>query len=333
MRGAVLAASCLALAAPSAVMAQDSVYDRAVALRQSDAAGAVVLLERWLVDHPADADARVQLGFALLTLSRLDEAEREFAAVLAEAPGYSDARQGLRLVRERRDGDAETRPGFVVIDGAVSNLGEGQSDWHEAGVLAALPLGTGDTLEAEGRWFERFGLEDVELAARYTHRAGSDLWLRAGLSATPSADFRPEIGLSAGIDYRLAPATVASLDTSWQRFPLQEVVTLRPSLTQYFDEGRFALTAGARAVFVDDETLVGGSARADWLPRERTRVFVGAANGPETDLGVVSDTTSLYGGGELPLTGTLSLLGSVSREWRGLGADRTEARLGIRIGL
>ena len=122
MRGALLAASCLALAVPLAAAAQQSDYDRAVALRQSDAAGAVVALERWLVDHPNDADARVQLGFALLTLGRLDEAEREFAAVLAEAPGYSDARQGLTLVAERRGGAADRRQAFVVIDGALSDL-------------------------------------------------------------------------------------------------------------------------------------------------------------------------------------------------------------------
>ncbi|WP_052761877.1 YaiO family outer membrane beta-barrel protein [Aurantiacibacter luteus] len=332
MRAALLlAATMLSVASPA--LAQVSDYDRAVELRRSDPAGAATLLERWLAEHPDDVDARVQLGYALLSLDRLDEAERQFAAVLDAAPDYTDARDGLALVAARRGATGEVRRGFALVEGALSDLENGQGDWHEFGGALSVPLGASDTLDARAHWFDRFGLEDVELGGQYTRRAGEDLWLRIGASATPSADFRPEIAVTAGFDARLAPSTVASLDASWQRFPLQDVVSLRPGVTQYLAGGRYVLALAGRAVFVEGDTLVGGSLRADWLPAPRTRAFVGLASGPETDLGVVSDTTSLYGGGEIPLSGDVSLLGSLAREWRSLGADRTEFRLGLKLAL
>ncbi|GGD65184.1 YaiO family outer membrane beta-barrel protein [Aurantiacibacter arachoides] len=331
MRAILLLACSAALALPGAAIAQANDYEQAVELRRTDPAAAAALLERWLDAHPGDTDALVQYGYALLTLGQLAEAEQAFAAALAIAPGYTDASEGIALIAARRADRQETRRGFALVEGALSDLGSGQRDWHELGAVIGAPVGLLGTLEGQVRWFDRFGAEDVELGALYTHKAGENLWLRAGASATPSADFRPEIGLAAGLDYRLAPSSVATLDVSWQRFPAQDVVSLRPGFTQYFGGGRYALGVFGRAVFVDGDALVGGSVRADWLPADRTRAFVGVASGPETDLGEVRDTTSLYGGGEVPLSATVSLLGSLSREWRATGADRTEARLGVKL--
>lgn len=314
-------------------MSQVSDYDRAVAARLADdPALAVSLLEPWLAERPDDADARLQYGYALLALGRFDEAEAAFQAVLAIAPDYADAQTGLTLVRQRRASPKETRQPYVIADGSLSDLEGGQSDWHEGGITLALPVGSSDTMELRGNWFERFDLKDTELSVSYTHRATDDLWLRLAGSATPDADFRPEVGIIAGFDYRLGRNAVATLDAGWQRFPLQEVLSLRGGLTRYFGGGRFALSAFARAVLADGgDPLLGGSLRADYLPRERARLFVGVASGPETDLGEVRDTTSLFGGGEIPLTDDISLLGSLAREWRETGADRTEGRLGVKL--
>ena len=82
-----------------------------------------------------------------------------------------------------------------------------------------------------------------------------------------------------------------------------------------------------------ERTLLGGSVRADYMPSDRMRLFVGAASGPETDLGQVRDATTLFGGGEFPLSDTVSLLGSVAHDWRDLGADRTEGRVGVKFAL
>lgn len=324
----------LTTAAP--IAAQQSDYDRAVAARLADdPALAVALLDDWLARNPGDVDAWLQYGYALLALGRLDEAQASFEAVLTAAPDYRDASEGLALVAERRRAPvAGQRKATVVLDVALSDLEAPQSDWSEAGLTASLPAGERDTLDIFGTWYERFDLEDVQIGALYTHRAGEDLWLRAGASGTPSADFRPEIAATTGIDYRVAPSTILSFDIGWQDFPSEEVWSLRPGLTQYFGGGRYALNASARAVFAgSNDVLIGGSLRGDYLPRDRTHLYAGVATGPETDLGEVRDTTSLFGGGEVPLTDAISLLGSVAHEWREVGSDRTEGRVGLKLAL
>lgn len=336
MRCFGLMGTALLLATASPLAAQQSDYDRAVAARLADDPSlAAALLEQWLANNPQDVDARLQYGYALLALGRIDEAERAFRAVLAAAPDYDDARDGLALVERRRSAPAETaRSVSVVADFALSSLDAPQSDWSEAGLAVAVPIGAGDTLDVKGTWYERFNLQDVEIGGLYTHRAGEDVWVRFGASGTPAADFRPEIAATAGLDYRAASSTVLSFDIGWQDFPAEQVWSLRPGITQYLGGGRFALNASARAVVAgNDDLLIGGALRGDFLPRDNTRLFIGAATGPETDLGIVRDTTSLFGGGEVPLGNQISLLASVSHEWREVGSDRTEGRIGIKFGL
>ncbi len=315
--------------------AQDSLYDRAVTARLADdPALAASLLEDWLAEKPEDVDALVQYGFALLALGKLEDAEFAFQKVLRLAPEYADASQGLALVAERRETERAAGRGFLLVEGALSDPGDGQDDWQELGMLASLPVGARTTLDLGGTWYRRFGTEDVELGVLATHRATENLWLKAGASVTPNADFRPTTGISAGFDVRIASDTVASLDGSWQSYPVQEVWTVRPGITQYFGGGRFTASLHGRIVAADGEDVqIGGTLRADYMPIPRTRLFIGAATGPDTDLGVVRDTTSIFAGGELPLTQDTSLTGSIAQEWREDGFDRTEGRVGIKLSL
>lgn len=331
----LLAGMLFVTLANASASAQDSLYDRAVTARLADDPSlAALLLEDLLAEKPDDVDALVQYGYALLALGKLEEAKSAFQKVLRQAPEYADAAQGLALVAERREFDRAARRGFVLVEGALSNTGDGQDDWQELGVLASLPVGTRTTLDLGGTWYRRFGVEDVELGVLATHRATENLWLRAGASATPNADFRPATGISAGFDFRIASGTVASLDSSWQRYPVQDVWTVRPGITQYFGGGRFAASLHGRIVAADGEDVqIGGTLRADYLPIDRTRLFIGAVTGPDTDLGVVRDTTSIFVGGEFPLTQDLSLTGSVAQEWREDGSDRTEGRIGVKLSL
>jgi hypothetical protein len=73
--------------------------------------------------------------------------------------------------------------------------------------------------------------------------------------------------------------------------------------------------------------------RGDYQPHERHRLFAGVADGPDTDLGVVTNVTSLFGGVEFPIAGRISLTTSLAHEWRSVGSDRTELRAGIKAGL
>ena len=330
---AVMAAVAALVVQAAPALAQDSVYDRAVAARLAgDPALAVALLEPWLSAHPGDADALVQYGYALLALGEYDRAERAFADTLALAPEYTDAREGMALAAARRSDGTAARRSFVLAEGALSDLDRGQRDWHELGLAASLTAGERSTLDLRGSWYKRFGIRDSEFGALLTHRAGPDLWLRVGGSLAPHADFRPEVGASAGLDYRFAPHSVATIDASWQQFPAQTIWTLRPGFTQYLGGGRYAVTLQASAAAASRrDVLVGASVRGDYFAGDRTRFFAGAASGPETDLGIVRQTTSLFFGGEVALGGDVSLLGSAGREWSGIGADRSEARIGLKL--
>lgn len=332
-------AALAALALPSAAFAQQpSAYEQGVAARlDGRPAEAAALLRAWLAEHPGDADARLQLAYAELALGRLDEAEAGFRAVLAAAPDYADARAGLGQVAARRASPVPGQRAELTVEGALSDLEGAASDWHEAGLRLRLPVGAATSVEAAGTYYRRFGLDDVELAGSVVHRAGEDLWLRAEAGATPDADFRPKWSVGGGLDWRLRggeAASVLTLDVRHQDFPAQHVTTLSPGVVQYVAGGRAWLTARAFGVIPEDGDLqVGWLLRGDVAPADRYRLFAGIADGPDTDLGVVTDVTSLFGGFEVPLGDRFGLIGSVAREWREVGADRTDFRLGLKVGL
>ena len=301
------------------------------ARREGDLTGALTLLDRWIAQRPQDSDALVQRGYVHLALGNRDAAARDFRAVLAIAPDYADASAGLARLAEPLN---ETPRGFVIAGGAFSELAAGASDWWEASLAAEAPVSDDVSLGGRAIWYRRFGLEDVEIEGRIAAHPSDDLWLRASIGGTPSADFRPELAVAAGADLRIAEgptATVLSLDTSWQRFPLQDVVSVAPGITQYFGRGRWwATVRGIGIVPSGGELEVGVLGRLDFAPDERRRFFVGAVNGPDTDLGIVTRVVSAFAGAELPLAERWSLLPSVSHERREAGPDRTELRIEIK---
>lgn len=307
-------------------------YEAAVAARLAgDAQRARALLDAWIAQHPADSDALVQRGYAQLALGNPVLAADDFRAALALAPGYADAEAGLAIAAARRAPPGGAR---LLAGGAISRLGAGREDWREASLGGEVHLTPGLALGGQASWLRRFGVSDTEFEARAAIHPNDRLWLRASIGGTPAADFRPELALAAGADLRLSrgtDATVLSLDASWQRFPLQQVVSLTPGITQYFGRGRWwASLRGLGIVPQGGGLELGALARLDFAPREGRRLFVGAGNGPDTDIGLVTRVTSVFAGAELPLSGRWSLLPSVAREWQQAGPDRTEARLEIK---
>jgi YaiO family outer membrane protein len=333
---AIVAGLALMLGAAPPLAQQQNGYEAGVAARQAGHADeAKALLEAWLAAHPGDLDARLQLAYAELDLGNLDAAESGFRAVLAAAPSYADARQGLDLVVARRgEHSAPAAQGFVLLEGALSAVG-GARDWREGALEVQAPVSGAASLGARAAYYRRFGRDDVELVGRVGLHPSDDLWLRANIGGTPDADFRPHFEVGGGLDWRLShgEATVLTLDGAYQRFPLQDVVTINPGVVQYFDQGNAWITLRGIGTVADGGSLqVGGLVRGDYVPADRWRLFAGASNGPDTDLGVVTRVTGLFGGVEAPLGRTLSLTGSIGQEWRKGGADRTEFRLGLKAG-
>lgn len=339
MKAALLASACLCgllVAAPAHAAVQPNPYEEAVAARLAgEPRKAVDLLQPWVAANPQDVDARLQLGYAFLAVNELDAAEAEFRTVLSSAPDYTDAVQGLALIEQRR-GAPPVQQRYVYVEGAISDLSQDREGWSEFAVGALQPLGRKASSNLRATHYCRFGVGDVELAAGATVQASANSWLRLNGSVTPSADFRPEWSLGAGVEHRLtnsANPVLVGLDASLQRFPVQDVLLISPVVTQYLDSGRFSITARGNAVRVGGGSFrIGGSMRADYFATERVRFFLGAATGPDTDLGVVTNTSALFAGAELPLTGSVSLTASAAREWRDDGLGRSEGRLGLRFG-
>ena len=332
------AIAAIALAAASAAHGQvPNDYQAGVEARKAgNPQEAERRLRAWLATHPGDVDARIQLGYAELALGELQAAEADFRAVLATAPDYKDAADGLGLVAARRETPAGGARPSLAVEGAWGDLNHGGRDWYEASARFSAPVRPA-TVDGGGTYYRRFGLSDVELAGNLTYKTSENLWLRAGASVTPSADFRPRWGLGGGLDWRLhggPSATVLTLDARYEDFPLQHVTTVSPGLVQYFANGHAWVTARGFGIVPQGRAMqLGWMVRGDFEPANRYRVFAGVADGPDTDLGIVTQVTSAFGGVEIPLGERFSLTTSVAREWRKVGSDRTEVRMGLKVGL
>ncbi|MFN6934489.1 MAG: YaiO family outer membrane beta-barrel protein [Tsuneonella sp.] len=311
-------------------------YEAGVAARlDGRPAEAKRLLEFWLSEHPEDVDAQLQLAYAELALGQLDAAEAGFEAVLLAAPDYADARSGLDRVRARRVQAGESGRVQIAIEGAFSDLSGSPNGWTEVAFDVEAPFAE-TTLGGRISHYRRFGLDDVEFTGRLGFHPSENLWLRLHLGTTPNADFRPEFEIGGGADLRLAgnPATVLTFDTAYQKFPLQDVFSINPGVVQYFEEGRTWLTLrGIGTVAGNTALQVGALVRFDHAPKDRWRLFAGAATGPDTDLGVITRVKALFGGIEAPLGTGISAGTSLSREWREVGGDRTELRVTVKARL
>jgi tetratricopeptide (TPR) repeat protein len=85
----------------------DARYNLGLALlRLGRSAEARVAFEEALALTPADADARYMLGLALLRLGRHREAAGHFETVLAKDPDYKDARIQLAIARAKAEAGA-----------------------------------------------------------------------------------------------------------------------------------------------------------------------------------------------------------------------------------
>ena len=334
MRALFVALALASLSVPAASQ-ETTAYEAGVAARLAgQSQEARRLLREWLADHPSDVDAQLQLAYAELALGNLDAAQSGFEAVLRQAPEYADARQGLEAVAARRTLGNEANRGYALIEGAISDLSGGARDWREAAIEVGVPLSADTTVIGRATYYRRFAAEDVELNGQVVWRASENLWLRVLGGVTPHADFRPELTIGGGLDHRLGAnsKTVLTLNGSYQRFPLQDVVTVSPGLIRYVsgDRGWFTLR-GIGTVADGGPLRVGALIRGDYVPAERWRLFAGASYAPDTDLGVVTRVTSLFAGGEAPLGDRFALTGAVARDWREGGFDRSELRLGIKV--
>ena len=343
---------------PPAVVQADpqALYEAAVADRRAGRpADAVAKLEAVLAARPDDLDARLNLGLALLALDRLEEAEAAFAAVLARAPAYADARIGRARVARRR-GDlatarreaaeavrlapedaeaaalarslAEPPRWRLDLDGARSELSGGLADWSEARVAVSGAIADRWSAALAVEATERFDNRDTYVEGRLDRRSG-----RGGayvlVGGAPDADYRPELILGVGGQARLTDRLSATLDASAARYPTGAVTAIQPGLLIEIAPDRLQLAA--RWIIVRDE---GGQDRQGWAIQSRWQASgklglrIGYADAPESSEGVTVDVSAWSLGADIDVTDRLRLrIGAVAED-RG-AYDRREAALGF----
>lgn len=364
MKLAVLVLMLLFCSASASAQSPLGVYDRAVEARLAgDHARALALLEPFVAANPANADAQLQLGLALLGLGRIDEADAAFERTLAIAPNYDDARLGLARVEQRRGNwaaaEAELAPVPVDhpeavplrrqikaqalagrfsrwrldVDGAYVPVTRNQPDWKEGSMRATHWPSRATAVSAAVELSRRFALSDAYGEIRVDHRFsnnGGSAYLLAG--GTPNADFRARWQLGAGGEFRIrsgGAATLLTLDARQARYRIGNIQTLNPGIDQYLANGRAWI--GARWINIFDQNgrrHSGWLVRSDLLATDRLRLFAGAAHAPDTSEGVVVDTSSLFGGIAYDVTERLSVRLSLAQDDRESGADRLQLGLG-----
>lgn len=352
----------LGLATPLAAQTAPTAYDEGVAARRAgDTGRAVALLEQAVRDAPDSADARVQLGYALLAQERLDAADSAFREALRLAPAYDDARIGRALVAERQgateraralvapvaaDSDdanalrrrlATVRPEgrwSMDIDGGLTRVGRGQPDWRQLDAQLSRRLDRGAQIAGRVEAARRFDRKDVYGEVRGEILVGADNSVYVLAGGTPGADFRPRWQAGAGGRARInggAAPTVLTFDARHASYRSGKTTLINPGIEQYFGGGKAWLTLQSINLIDDGDLLSGGLARLDVLASDRLRLFTGGANAPDVDQGVVSRTRSLFAGASLRLSDTVDLRVSVSRDRPTIGANRTGLSAGAKV--
>lgn len=354
----LLGAAALLVAVPAAGQTPAQPYGQAVAARLAgNPAEAVRLLEPIVAADRRNADAQVQLGYALLALDRLERAEQAFRAALVAAPDYSDARLGLARIAQRRGRtDAALReleplgtnaeavalraqlqaqepvlPWSLDIEGNLTAV-DGAQDWREGAVQLRRRLSPRASAGARIEVARRFGATDVYGEASAEGALGQRARGYLLVGGTPNADFRPQWQIGAGGSLRLSEggsATVATLDLRHAEFASGKVDTVVPGIEQYFSGGRAWLTARMINVFDDGDHQTGFLVRGDALVRDDLRVYAGYSDAPDTSEGFVIDTRSLFGGISYDLGPRTTLRASLSMDRPDTGFDRTQFGLGL----
>jgi YaiO family outer membrane protein len=360
LTGVALPLSVLALAVPAAAQTAAQDYEAGVAARQAgNPDEALRTLNRAALVDPDNADIRLQIGLACLAAGRLDEAEAAFRRTLELSPDYDDARLGLARVALRRgeydvarvelDGirqpHAEADALRTQIEAAIAEVPwrwridlvgsyswvDRLADWQSATLVVQHRFDERTTVGATADATRRFDRADIYLEARVDHRFAPGAYVHFLVGGTPDAEYRPQrqFGVGAAIRAHGGPyATVLRLDVLQAQYRSGDVQTVTPGIEQYID-GRAWITVQWINIWGRFRHESGWQVRGDVMPTDRLRLFAGASDAPDLDVGFAIETFSLFGGVSLDVGNHLTLRLSFAHEDPRGPADRDTLGIGI----
>ena len=279
-------------------------------------------IDSLLIDYPGNADVMLALGNLEYYQGNLKAAERQYQAVLAIAPNYTDAQNGLTNVRKARAA-ARNRGGYRWrFDGGVGVSDfdvDGLSDWNEQFLRAERVSGDLAYSGSVTR-YDRFDMTDVQfgLGVSDAVRGGFDWGLDFGL--TPDSDFRPDLSLGGRAGYAISAygGTVYHFGTSvrYDDYDTGDILTIQPELKAYLENG-VVLTGRLISTFQSQEDDQLGWLVDGLVPiNDRLRVKAGYARAPEAINGVAITTESLFGGVSYQVREDLDLHLNLARDDR-----------------
>lgn len=347
---------------PATIVVQASIpriFDAAVADRRAGRFPAALSgFQAVLAVDPANLDARLNLGFTLLALNRLEEAQLAFETVLAAAPEYVDARLGLVQVASRR-GDAEAaqrhlaqakraapdRDDIQALSSAIkeplwrldfdvsrSRLSRDLPDWTSQRLAGSRRLNERTTAGLSLERSERFGDRDVYLEAQVDRRWGAgSVYLAAG--AAPGGDYRAQRALRIGGVLPLSARIVATLDAGSARYATGTVYNIQPGLAANLAADRLVLAARWVQVWDEqDRRRSGYSARGTLALTGRARVTLSYADAPEGSEGVTVDVQALGIGLDVDLFHNVTArLGAVQEDRNSYSREEITLGIGVRF--
>lgn len=210
-----------------------------------------------------------------------------------------------------------------------------QPNWREGSIQLGYKATASTTVSGTVEVSERFSLTDAYGEVRLNQKLSPGMSFYVAAGGTPNADFRPEWQIQAGGSVRVnggPRATILTLDVRQARYNVGHVQSVAPGIEHYVAGGR-AWVSG-RWINVFDER---GQHRSGWLGRgdlmlnDRLRIFVGAADAPDSSEGVVIETFSVFAGAVLEVSQKRVIRFTVAREDRGAAGNRMQLGVGLGV--
>jgi YaiO family outer membrane protein len=256
---------------------------------------------------PANAEVFILGGWLHYVQKRPREAAAAYQSALKLAPGSKRAAKGLEDARRAIAGIALARTKLAnktqkpepedkkrwrfdasYLQSSFSRVS--RERWQEPSIALAYTLSDRWTVNGHIDYSRRFGLKDVRIegGAAYRFDDGHNAYLNVGL--TPEDDFLAKYRILAGglysIDLKdlgLPTAGPAHLKLDVKREFYENGVsdTFNPAITQYF--GQISGTARwINSWSPSNKRTFGWLIQANWQIRDRTLVYFGKADAPET---------------------------------------------------
>jgi YaiO family outer membrane protein len=248
-----------------------------------------------------------------------------YRAILRDYPEYTDARTGLERIERIQQTEQHADYEWQIDTGYEysSFKRRNQPAWNQQFLqLTHFSEDKSTALYGKVTRYEQFSNIDNDYEAGLYHRFTPFLNGYAYGMISPKADFRPDYRIAGGGEVRLLSAEEGkipvwmTLDTRYDAYTNSDVINLNPGLRVELWEG---WSVSARRIMVDQQDakrVYGEDYRIDGTIMDRTRVYVGYADAPETIAAQTIDTKTWFGGVAFELSSEITLRVGYARDDR-----------------